>query len=495
MKTTISRAAFFAALTAAVPAMADDAALQQSVNTLSQQVQQQQEQIDRLLGTLKNQKPARRAARTAQPVVESSEPVVDATQNRPGVVAPLQPTSLGQLKVGETTVNAPTTLNAVSQATPAPVPVPPTTPQPPAVAFTPAQQQTQHPVAVAAAPAVAQQQPQQAALSKPLFPNSGQPNGPVGEAPPQPTKPPDVQALANVGGVLTPYGKVSLEPFLQYSNSSVNSFLFNGVEVVDAVLIGALNANKTEQNLVTGGVTARVGVSDRMELEARIPYVWRNSQVTNTVTDINNGISTSDAQGYGIGDLELAAHYQINDGQEDWPFFIGNLRYKSDTGSSPYKSEYNTDGSAHTLATGTGFNAIEPSVTVIYPSDPATLFANLGYIHSFGEDINGNVGNSGFVGNVSPGDTYSASVGMGVALNDKLSFTLGYEHDVILPTSTVVNGATQNSQTLQVGSALSGISYRINPRTSIAFNLDAGVTQDAPDVVIGVRVPILLDAF
>lgn len=488
LKATVSRLAFAAVLMNAAPVLADDAALSQTLNGLSQQIQEQQKQItqqQQQIEDLRGQVHNKTAARKANLLQASPEPEPVAQQGgRPSVMAPLQPTSLGTLSLSET-VN-PNSLGAVSQAAP---------PQPQSPFAT-------APIAAYQQPAlVAVQQPvQQAEASAPAAPvkaaavASNQNSGRVGQAPPAPTKPPEVQALANVGGVLTPYGKVVVEPFFQYSRSSVNTFLFQGVEVVSSLLIGSVDANRTARDLVSTGSTFRVGVSDRTELEARVPYVWRQDSLTDTIAGTNNQTTTTTAQGSGLGDIEAAAHYQINDGHEDWPFFVGNLRFKSDTGTSPYKVKYDSNGNARTLATGSGFMAAEPSVTVIYPSDPATLFANLGYIHSFSQNINGNVGNVA-VGKVAPGDTYSASLGMGVALNDRLSFTLGYEHDYVRPTSTVVSGVTQNSQSLQVGSALSGIALKVNDRTSVVVNLAAGVTKDAPDAVVGIRVPVTLQAF
>ena len=70
---------------------------------------------------------------------------------------------------------------------------------------------------------------------------------------------------------------------------------------------------------------------------------------------------------------------------------------------------------------------------------------------TFSSDANIIAGN--VIGNVSPGDTYIASFGMGLAVNDRLSFTLGYENDYVRPTETVVGGITQRSDTLEVGSA------------------------------------------
>src|SRR3546814_7397357 len=91
--------------------------------------------------------------------------------------------------------------------------------------------------------------------------------------------------------------------------------------------------------------------------------------------------------GDGIGDVELALHYQINSGLDDWPIFIGNLRYKSPSGEGPFDVDRDANGLESELATGSGFHGIEPSVTILYPNDPAVFFANFGYFFHLPEDV------------------------------------------------------------------------------------------------------------
>jgi hypothetical protein len=315
----------------------------------------------------------------------------------------------------------------------------------------------------------------------------------VGEAP-RDDKPPEVPLLANVGGVLTPYGHVTVEPFIDYARSSVNTFTFQGNNIVAAFLIGQISAARTARDIVSTGATVRAGLPDRFEVDAKVPFVARQDAFTNTIPSSGGVTNTNTRNGYGLGDIEFAGHYQINNGQGDWPFFVGNLRYKSDTGRSPYEVPYNDDGTASYLPTGSGFNAVQPSLTMIYPTDPAVLFANLGYTHSFGKDINKSIAGNA-IGSVEPGDTYSASLGMGIALNDRLSFTLGYAHDHVRPTITQIAGVAQRSDVLEVGSALTGASFKVNENVSVNVSLAAGVTNDAPDAQVSLRVPVSFNVF
>ena len=41
--------------------------------------------------------------------------------------------------------------------------------------------------------------------------------------------------------------------------------------------------------------------------------------------------------GHDIGDVELAARYQLNEGSARVPFFVGSLRFKSRTGRDPFE--------------------------------------------------------------------------------------------------------------------------------------------------------------
>lgn len=308
---------------------------------------------------------------------------------------------------------------------------------------------------------------------------------------------PQIQAIAEIGGVLTPKGGLILEPSLQLSNSQVNRFTFLGVELIDTVLIGLIEASDTDRNLISAALTARYGLSNRLEAELKVPYTWRSDQATTTLVNTEQGGDNpsrrTDLDGNDIGDVELALHYQLNAGKDGWPFFIGNLRYKSTTGTGPWDVTRNAQGEGTELPTGSGFHAIEPSLTMIFPSDPAVFFANLGYLFHLEDDVDARFpnGQGGFnvVESADPGDTFRFSFGMGFALNQKASFTLGYKHDFIRETTTVINGSQLTSERLSVGAMLLGFGYRLSDTSTANINLEFGVTADAPDVVLSLRIP------
>lgn len=315
---------------------------------------------------------------------------------------------------------------------------------------------------------------------------------PVGQAPEQ--RRPSVPVIPERGGVLTPQGNLVVEPSFEWSHSDVNRFTFQGVEIVDTVLLGVIETQQAERDTLTAALAFRYGLVDRLEIEVKVPYVYRSERTTNQVVEQNATPVTRNVEGHNIGDVEWALHLQLNNGRNGWPFFVGNVRVKSDTGTGPFDVERDNAGIETELATGSGFWGVEPSVTVIYPSDPAVLFGNVGYLYNFQRDLDKTIGASR-IGRVKPGDAVRMAFGVGFALNEDLSLSLGYQHDFIQGTEITIDGVETESETLNIGSLTMGINFQVNPRWGVSTTLKVGATEEAPDVSLLIRVPIRFSVF
>jgi hypothetical protein len=261
------------------------------------------------------------------------------------------------------------------------------------------------------------------------------------------------------------------------------------VEVVPGINLGLIEAGDADRDAVVGSVSARYGLTNRIELEARVPYVYRHDRIT-TVAAADQAVTrTQELDANDIGDVEVSGRYQINSGEGGWPIFVAGLRVKSDTGVGPYDVAFDKFAVAKELATGSGFWATELGVTMLYPSDPAVIYGGVSYIHSFGKDINKQIGENIAIGRVDPGDGLSASIGFGLALNPKFSVSFGYSHHYLFPTDTELNGTTQSSNSLSIGALQMGLSYRLSQRLTLINSFEFGVTSDAPDMRLTVRVP------
>lgn len=320
----------------------------------------------------------------------------------------------------------------------------------------------------------------------------GQPERPVGQQPRQ--QRPEVPIIPERGGVLTPRGNLVVEPSVEWSHSNNNRFTFQGVEVIDTVLIGVIETQEVDRDIVTPSMGFRLGITDRIEAEVKVPYVYRTEDSTSAVVEQDPTPVTRSLDGNDIGDVEGAFHYQVNRGMDSWPFFVANLRVKSNTGSGPFDVDRGANGLETELATGSGFWSVEPSVTTIYPLDPAVLFANVGFLYNIAEDVNKQIGGA-FVGRVRPGNAVRMAFGMGFALNEALSLSLGYQHDFIDGTEVETDGVFIESRDLDVGALNVGFNLQISDSVSLNTSVKVGATEDAPDISLLVRVPIVFSLF
>lgn len=325
---------------------------------------------------------------------------------------------------------------------------------------------------------------------------------PVGEAPVRKDegRPPEIAPIFESPGVLTQPGKYVIEPSLQYTYSSSNRISLVGYTIIPALLIGLIDIREVKRNTWTAGLTGRIGLTNRLELEAKIPWVYRSDSVVSRefIDAQNQREVVFDSNGKGLGDVELTARYQINDGGVDKPYFIGSLRFKSRTGKDPFEVETLTSiPGARTspiekeLPTGSGFYTLQPSLSVLYASDPAVFFGGVSYQYNFkrsGVSLNTNNGPTDKF-DIHPGGVLGFNFGMGMALNERASFSLGYDHQSIAETK--INGSTAASSVrTELGTLLLGFSYRLNDRSSLNLSLGAGLTRDTPDLQLTARLPI-----
>ncbi|HEY0589314.1 MAG TPA: acetate kinase [Pseudoduganella sp.] len=325
----------------------------------------------------------------------------------------------------------------------------------------------------------------------------------VGQPPKRDTKPPEVAPIFESPGVLTARGKLVLEPAFQFGYSSSNRVALVGYTIIPALLIGLIDVREVKRNTSTATLSGRYGLSNRTELELRLPYIYRSDSTVSREVFTGSAVErVFDVSGRAIGDVELSLRHQLNDGGADKPYYVAGLRFKTRTGRDPF--EVVTDcvrrcigenatgtGLPLELPTGSGFYALQPSLTWLYPSDPAVLFGSVSYLHNFQrKNVSRLVldGEREPLGTVKPGAVIGFNFGVGLALNEKASISFGYDHSSIARTRQ--NGVpAPGSVRTQLGTLLVGFSYRLNPKRTVNVSVGAGLTRDTPDVSVMLRVP------
>ncbi|WP_256329479.1 DUF3450 domain-containing protein [Nitrosomonas sp. Nm33] len=324
---------------------------------------------------------------------------------------------------------------------------------------------------------------------KPVSPNPS-PSGPVGQAPPKSEehRPPEMPRLSEtVGGVLTRKGNIVVEPALAYSFSDNNRVFLDAFTFIPAIAVGLIDIRDITRHSLFASLGVRYGATNRLEFEARIPYVYRADIQRSRPVSIGSAINeTFDATGNNIGDVELTARYQLTDGAGGWPILVANMVSTMPTGTSPFKIDLvqsqEVPGAAFPteVPTGAGFFSFQPSITALYPTDPAVFFGNIQYTYTTNASGNGN--------KVDPGDAVGITFGMAFNINERSSFNLGYSHRHFF--NTRVNHHKIGGSALDIGQLLLGYAFRYTQKTNFNLSVGIGATDNAQDVSLTFRVPI-----
>jgi len=328
---------------------------------------------------------------------------------------------------------------------------------------------------------------------------SNLPDRPVGQAPPkqdEKPRPPEMPRLSDaVGGVLTRKGKIVVEPALEYAFTDSNRIFLDAFTFIPAIAIGLIDVRQVDQHSFMASIGARYGVTDRFEVEARVPYRARFDEQRSRPVSIGAGIDeTFNASGNGLGDIEFAARYQLNSGAGGWPILVGNVRATAPTGKGPFDIKYaqaqGVPGAVFPteVPTGSGFFSFEPSVTALYATDPAVFFANLAYNYNMGTKEKA-VDGSGEKFKVDPGYAVGMTFGMGFGINERSSFNIGYGHRHIF--NTKINNRTLKGSQLDIGQLLLGYAFKYSQQTTLNFSVAIGTTNDAQDVRLSFRIPMV----
>lgn len=314
---------------------------------------------------------------------------------------------------------------------------------------------------------------------------------PVGQAPAKEATPINVPALpkssTSVGGILTKPGSLVIEPSIVYSFTDNNRVFLEGYSFIPSLVVGIIDIREVKRHSFIAGLTARYGLSNRSEFDLKIPLVGRNdSQRSRPISESVSEDLTFDASGSDIGDIEFSTRYQLNTALDGGPIYVANLAITIPTGTSPFDVEFVETGAGITfpteLPTGSGYVSIQPSISAVYPTDPGVFFGNINF--GFNADTDEEVGN------VDAGDNIGVSFGLGVSLNERTSFNISYSHKHVLKSK--INNEKVKGSDLDIGQLLIGYSFRYSQTTNFNLSLGIGTTEDAQDIKIGFRMPVLM---
>ena len=309
----------------------------------------------------------------------------------------------------------------------------------------------------------------------------------------------DIASITTDRGIVTRPGRLTIEPSISHAHSNATRVAIEGYTIIPALLVGLINISEIQRDIYVGAMTFKYGFTSRLETDIRIPWLSVHEDLRERQAFEGTPVDTlRESSGQGLGDVELSARYQLNDGLDGWPYVIGVFRVKTPTGEGPYDvdqrvvvdSEGNPIGiELEERPTGSGYWSFEPGLSFIYPSDPAVLFGNLSYVWTQEEDEGVENG-----GRIDPGDVIRFGFGMGFAFNERTSFSLSYDHSIVRKTSFETNSDLfgANFDRIRVGSLAFGLSQRLTASTTLNLTVSIGVTENAPNSELTLKLPITL---
>ena len=287
---------------------------------------------------------------------------------------------------------------------------------------------------------------------------------------------------------------------LSYSYYDRRQLALSGFLALDAIFLGRINLDQSKATLATLDLTGRYGLSDRLSIEANLPFVWRDTRfVSAGAGGASTMISEVHIRSSGIGDASVGAYYQLVKESARAPDIVASLRVRGPSGRHPFglkliqpDEDNNNLNVPQNLPTGTGVWSTTANVSALRTYDPVILFGNLGYTWSKPQEFDDI---SPVLEQVTParvelGDTIHVSGGLAIALNDRSAVSFSVASALSASTHTRAAGAESQrvpGSSSNVTSLNIGGTYALASGWTLNGQVAAGLTPDAPNFVLGVR--------
>jgi hypothetical protein len=291
------------------------------------------------------------------------------------------------------------------------------------------------------------------------------------------------------GGFLLPKGQLELDGSTIYAHFSENQLVIEGFAILPVLVIGEVNVEKIKQDIFIQSFTGKFGLTDNIQLEMTVPFRYHYQRFVRPGISLGEPEVTTDFQG--IGDVSGSILYHILNEQAVTPHMVGSLTFKSRTGPSIFE----IDSQGGEIPMGTGFYSLKGALSFVKTADPAAVFWNIGYTYNFDRKDTIDVATqdpdtkeitwSRMKIHMEPGNTFDLGFGIAYALSYKLALSTQYQHSITL--RTMKDGQPINGTFLNAGAIRLGGVWAWASNETLELSTTFGVTVDAPDVVIELR--------
>ncbi|MNR91899.1 hypothetical protein D3C72_229180 [compost metagenome] len=234
-----------------------------------------------------------------------------------------------------------------------------------------------------------------------------------------------------------------------------------------------LRVQENATHSLTNTFTAQYGLRDNLTLTVSLPLVAK--------TDLLKDTSTA-----GLGDISFGARW------EPFPLKAGRLplilfgNVSTKTGDSPYEINATSD-----LATGKGYYSAGVGASTRKYIDPVVLFASVSANYGFKESGLDQRRGSRVIEEFEPGISGGFAFGFAYSFNYDVSMTMSYQQSFNTGAEFTYSSGESYSPADQTSSTFAiSLGVRVSPETIVNGTVGLGLTEDAPDVSLGLSFPL-----
>ncbi|MCZ3009062.1 hypothetical protein NYY91_06375 [Acinetobacter baumannii] len=236
--------------------------------------------------------------------------------------------------------------------------------------------------------------------------------------------------------------------------------------------LNRLRVEEDANHTLTNSFTFQYGVLDNLTLSATLPFVAKSEIIRDTTTA-------------GLGDISLGARWEpfpLKQGRLPLVLF-GSLSTK--TGDSPY--EIGLDE----LSTGKGYYSVGVGASTRKYIDPVVLFASASANYGFKESGLNQARGSRTLTSFDPGISGGFSFGFAYSFNYDVSLTMSYQQSFNMDAEfQFENGESYKSPDQSSAMLSFALGVRVSPETIVNGTVGIGLTEDAPDISLGLSFPL-----
>ncbi len=241
--------------------------------------------------------------------------------------------------------------------------------------------------------------------------------------------------------------------------------------------LARLRVEEDANHTLTNTFTVQYGLLDNLTLSASVPFIAKKDLL-------------QDKTATGLGDVNFGARWEpfsLKQGRLPLVLF-GSLSTK--TGDSPY--EIGIDE----LSTGKGYYSVGVGASTRKYIDPVVLFTSFSASYGLKETGLNQLRGSRILDSFDPGLSGGFSFGFAYSFNYDVSLTMSYQQSFntgskfYFKNDESFKSADQSSSTLSFA-----LGVRVSPETIVNGTVGIGLTEDAPDVSLGLSFPLDIIGF